>query len=59
VAVAIPSAEVTADEEGLQPNATFEYEPIKVGAVTSDIHVTVREIVAVLLQASLTLNVLF
>jgi hypothetical protein len=58
VAVAVPNAEIIADEVGLQPNATFEYEPVKVGEVTSDVHKIVREAVAELPQASMAVNVL-
>jgi hypothetical protein len=56
VAVAVPSEPEGLD--GLHPNATFAELPVKVGGVLSSVHVTVLEVVAVLLQASLAVNVL-
>ena len=56
VAVAVPSEPEGLD--GLHPNATFAELPVKVGGVLSSVHDTVLEVVAVLLQASLAVNVL-
>jgi hypothetical protein len=58
VAVAELNALVIAVEVGLQPNTTLEKLPENVGGFISSVHVTVREVVDVLLQASLAVNVL-
>ena len=58
VAVAVPSAEFIFPAEGLQPNARAAPPVVIVGAVTSAVHVTVLDTVAVLLHASLAVNVL-
>lgn len=56
VEVAVPNE--AAGSAGLHPRLISEYEPVKTGATLSAIHVTVLDIVAVLLQASLAVNVL-
>ena len=56
VAVAVPSEPAGLD--GLHPKETFGELPVKVGGVISAIHVTVLDMVAVLLHASITVNVL-
>ena len=56
VAVAVPSE--PAGFDGLHPNDAFAELPVKVGGVISVVHRTVLEVVAVLLQASVTVNVL-
>ena len=55
-AVAVPSE----DEgfTGLHPNDTFGELPVKVGAVTSSVHVTVLDVVAEFPQPSVAVNVL-
>ena len=58
VAVAEPRAASIAADEGLQPNASGLPVAVIVGAVTSADHVTVLDAVAVLLQASVALQVL-
>ena len=60
VAVAEPSALSIAAEDGLQPRPPFAGVPVAVivGAVTSAVHVAVRDVVAVLPQASVAVNVL-
>ena len=58
VAAAVPNAAVIADARGLQPIGTFEYDPVNTGGVTSAVHVTVRDIVDVLPQASRAVKVL-
>ena len=56
LAVAVPSEAVGFD--GLHPKVAFAELPVKVGGVRSTVHVTVLEIVAVLLHASRAVNVL-
>jgi hypothetical protein len=58
VADALPSAAVIADEAGLQPSVTGEYDPLNVGGVTSLVQLTDLDIVDELLQASTAVNVL-
>jgi len=60
VADALPRAPSIAAEVGLQPSAPLAGVPVvtSVGAVTSTVQVTVRDAVAVLLQASVAVNVL-
>jgi len=60
VAVAVPSAASIAADVGLQPNAPFAGVPVVVivGAVTSTVHVAVRDVEAVLPQASVATKVL-
>jgi hypothetical protein len=58
VAVAEPSARLISEATGLQPkDVPVPFAEI-VGGVISSVHVTVREVVDVLLQASLAVNVL-
>ena len=54
----MPSAAVIADDVGLHPNITVEYDPVNVGGVTSEVHETVLEVVAVLPHPSVAVNVL-
>ena len=54
----MPSAAVIADDVGLHPNTTVVYDPVNVGGVTSEVHETVREVVAVLPHPSVAVNVL-
>ena len=56
VAVAVPSE--PAGFDGLHPNDAFAELPVKVGGVRSTVHVTVLEVVDVLVQASMAVNVL-
>ena len=58
VAVAEPNAAFIADTLGLQPSVVLLYIPVNTGAVTSLTHVTVLEVVDVLLQASVAVKVL-
>src|SRR5678816_2461808 len=58
VAVAVPNAAVIAVEVGLHPSVTVVYVPVNTGEVTSSLHVTVLEMVDVLLHASIAVNVL-
>jgi hypothetical protein len=60
VAVAEPSAASIAAADGLQPRLPFAGVPVAVivGAVTSTVHVAVRDVVAVLPHASVAVNVL-
>src|SRR6266496_2023741 len=60
VAVADPNAASIAAEVGLHPRAPFAGVPVAVivGAVTSTVHVAVRDAVAPLPQASVAVNVL-
>ena len=60
VADAAPRAASIAAEDGLHPSCPFEGVPVAVivGAVTSTVHVTVRDVVAVLPHASVAVNVL-
>lgn len=58
VAVAVPRAVVIADDVGLHPKFCVVYVPVKVGGALSSIQVSVRDVVAVLLQASLAVNIL-
>src|SRR6266496_4330751 len=60
VAVAEPNAALIAADVGLQPRAPLAGVPVAVivGAVTSTVHVAVRDAVAVLPQASVAVNVL-
>jgi hypothetical protein len=58
VALAEPSAKLISDAAGLQPkDVPVPFAEI-VGGVKSSVHVTVRDVVEVLLQASLAVNVL-
>jgi hypothetical protein len=54
----VPSAAVIADEVGLQPSVTGEYDPLNVGGAWSAVHDTDLDIVAELLQPSTAVNVL-
>jgi len=58
--VALPNAASIAAEVGLHPSAPLAGVPVAVitGAVTSTVHVTVRDVVAVLPQASIAVKVL-
>jgi hypothetical protein len=56
--VAVPSASVISEEAGLQPNVRVVPPVVIIGAVKSAIQVTVLDIVAVLLHASVTVYVL-
>jgi hypothetical protein len=58
VAVAVPSAAVIALDEGLHPSGTVVNVLVNPGAVTSSVHVTVLDVVAVLSQPSLAVQVL-
>jgi hypothetical protein len=58
VAVALPSALLIAAVDGLQPTASEVPVAVIVGAVTSAVHVAVRDVVAVLPQTSVAVNVL-
>jgi len=60
VALAAPRAASIAAELGLQPKTPFVGVPVAVitGAVISNVHVAVRDVVAVLPQASVAVNVL-
>jgi len=58
VAVALPSAPFIVAVDGLQPRANVLPFAVIVGPVTSAVHVAVREVVTVLLQASVAVNVL-
>ena len=57
VAVAVPSAPFISPAEGLHPSDVPVPPVVNTGGVTSAVHVTVREAVAVLPQASLAVNV--
>jgi hypothetical protein len=52
------SAPVISEEVGLHPIGTGEYVPVKVGGLLSVVQLTVRDVVAVLLHASVAVNVL-
>ena len=56
VADALPSEPV--GSAGLQPRFTSVYTPVNAGGIRSAIHLTVREVVAVLLHPSVAVNVL-
>ena len=58
--MALPRAASIAAEVGLHPSAPLAGVPVvvRVGAVTSTVHVTVRESVAVLPQKSVAVKVL-
>jgi len=58
VAVAEPSAALIAAAVGLQPGGSGVWVMVITGAVRSSVHVTVLVSVAVLLQASVAINVL-
>ena len=58
VAVAVPRAPFISPEDGLHPRDVVVPPVVSVGAVRSEIHVTVRDAVEVLPQASVALNVL-
>ena len=58
VAVAVPSAPLISPAVGLHPRVNAVPVAVIVGAVTSAVHVTVRDAVEVLPQASLAVNVL-
>ena len=58
VALAEPSAKLISDAVGLQPKEVPVPLDVIVGGLVSAVHVTVREIVEVLLHASLAVNVL-
>src|SRR6266498_2006453 len=58
VAVALPSAASIAADVGLHPSGASLPVAVIVGAVISSVHVAVRDVVAVLVQASVAVNVL-
>ena len=58
VAVALPRAALISAADGLQPNVVVVPPVVTTGAVLSPVHVIVLDAVAVLPQASLTVNVL-
>ena len=58
VAVAVPSAALISEAEGLQPSVGVAPVIIMAGGLGTLVHVTVVEAVAVLPQASLAVNVL-
>ena len=60
VADAVPRAASIAAEDGLQARAPLAGVPVAVivGAVISSVHVAVRDVVDVLVQASVAVNVL-
>jgi hypothetical protein len=58
VAVAVPNARSISEAVGLQPSVKLFPEVEMVGAVTSAVHVAVRDAVEVLPQASIAVNVL-
>jgi hypothetical protein len=58
VAEAEPSAALRSPADGLHPSVVPVPFAVIVGGVVSAVHVTVREVVAVLPQASLAVNVL-
>jgi hypothetical protein len=58
VAVAVPSALLISEAAGLHANVVVVPPVVNVGGVTSAVHVTVLDAVAVLPQASLAVNVL-
>lgn len=55
--MALPNAAAIAAADGLQPSSAAVV-TVKVGGVRSAVHVTVRDVVDVLPQASLAVNVL-
>ena len=58
VAVAVPSEALMSPADGLHPSVNDPPPVVNTGAVISAVHVTVRDAVAVLPQASLAVNVL-
>jgi hypothetical protein len=58
VAVAVPNAPFIAAVDGLHPSASVPPVAVSVGAVTSAVHVAVRDVVAVLPQPSVAVHVL-
>ena len=58
VATALPNAALISAAVGLQPRVVAVPVAVIEGGVTSAVHVTVLEVVAVLPQASLAVNVL-
>jgi hypothetical protein len=58
VAVAVPNAELMVATDGLQPRLKLVPAEVMVGAVWSNVHVTVLEVVDVLLHPSVAMNVL-
>src|SRR6266487_1402443 len=58
VAVAVPNAPFIAAEDGLHPSASVPPVAVSVGAVTSNVHVAVRDVVDVLPQPSVAVHVL-
>ena len=57
VALALPRAPLIADVDGLQPSGASFPVAVIVGAVISNVHVAVRDALAVLPQASVAVNV--
>ena len=58
VAVAVPKASLISEADGLHPSVSVVPPTVPVGGVTSWIHITVLDIVAVLLHPSFAVNVL-
>ena len=58
VAVAVPSAPFIVAVDGLHPSVSVLPVAVSVGAVTSSVHVAVRDVVEVLLQPSVAVHVL-
>jgi hypothetical protein len=58
VAVAVPNAPFIAAVDGLHPSASVPPVAVSVGAVISNVHVAVRDVVAVLPQPSVAVHVL-
>jgi hypothetical protein len=58
VAVAVPNAPFISPADGLHPSDVPVPPVVNTGGVTSAVHVTVRDAVEVLPQASLAVNVL-
>src|SRR4030095_13431060 len=58
VAVAVPSELLISPADGLHPSVNDPPPVVRIGGVLSEVHVTVREAEAVLLQASLAVHVL-
>jgi len=58
VAVAVPRAPLIVAVDGLHPSDVAAPVAVMVGAVTSTVHVAVRDAVAVLLHASVAVNIL-
>ena len=58
VAVAVPNAAFKSEAEGLQPNVNVVPPAVRVGGVTSAVHLTVLDVVDVFRQPSVAVKVL-